>query len=207
MENFLQLIYEFFGNNSELLFLLTVIFDIVFGVLLFVRTKNKKIMEDLVMKYRTEQDALSKSIPSPVVKLSGTRFEYRLNKSTGLLEKTGEIDIDELVNSFDAQTLNAIYQRFFPNTPQDDAIYEYGCTNDDIDKMQDAFALAESYREKYKLPEDMHFSEIFAYVSKKNIELKEKIDFVEKIKSEAKKDGQSVSQEIENSSPNGQGEV
>lgn len=207
MENFLQLIYEFFGNNSELLFLLTVVFDIVFGVLLFVRTKNKKIMEDLAMKYRTEQTRNSSEFPSAKVEFSPFRDEFRLNKSTGEIEKTGVVDIDELVNSFDAQTLKAIYERFFPQTPQDDAIIEYTHTQDDLDLMQEAFAKAEEYRARYKIGEDVHFSEVFRIVNSKNKELKDKIDFVEKFKAEANKNGESVSQKIEDVAPNGQSKV
>lgn len=204
MENFIQLVYEFCGNNSELLFLLTVLIDVVFGVLLFVRTKNKKIVEDLAMKYRTEQTRNSGVLPSAKVEFSSFRDEYRLNKSTGEIEKTGQVDIDELVNSFDAQTLNAIYERFFPQTPQDDAIIEYSHTQDDLDLMQEAFAKAEEYREKYKIGPDVHFSEVFRIVNSKNKELKDKIDFVEKFKSEVKDNGQSVSQKVEDVASNGQ---
>lgn len=149
------------------------------------------------MKYRTEQTRNSGDMPSARVEFSCFRDEYRLNKSTGEIEKTGSVDIDELVNSFDAQTLNAIYQRFFPQTPQDDAIIEYSHTQDDLDLMQEAFAKAEEYREKYKISPDIHFSEVFNIVKSKNKELKDKIDFVEKFKAEVKKDGKDVTKEPE----------
>lgn len=172
-------IYTFITANADIISAIELVINLVVGVLIFIRTKNKKYLQEVIMEYRNEHYDKTKNEKQT---FSAVRSEFRLNKNTNMLEKTGEVNLDEFVNSFDAQTLKAIYERFFPVTTQDEAIAEYNSTGDKLDLMQEAFATAEEFRSKYNLPADMHFSDVFKYVETKNEELKNKINNVNLVK-------------------------
>lgn len=179
-------INQFLSEHSYLVEYLTIFIYVIFSVLLFKKTGDikylKGVVEDMV-KYRTENyRTAEKDEEQFSQKLSAVYPVYRLNKATGELEKTDDVvDFNDIVSSFEAQTLERIYQRFFPADDNTDVI-ELNSATDDLDKMQEAFALAEKYRSKYNLPDTLHFSEVLKEVGRRSSELKNKIELAEQVK-------------------------
>lgn len=131
-----------------------------------------------MIKYRTNNQT-----DSTFVGQSFDKFKpvYRLNKATGVLEETDEvIDIQEVVNSCKDMALNAVLERFLPSSIVGEDVAIVAKMQDDVDKMRDVLSLAEEYRDKYGLSDSLSTQEIFDTISKKSIELKEKIEEIKK---------------------------
>lgn len=131
-----------------------------------------------MIKYRTNNQT-----DSTFVGQSFDKFKpvYRLNKVTGVLEETDEvIDIQEVVNSCKDMALNAVLERFLPSSIVGEDVAIVAKMQDDVDKMRDVLSLAEEYRDKYNLSDSLSTQEIFDTISKKSIELKEKIEEIKK---------------------------
>ena len=168
---------------------LTTFISLLVALIVFFKTKDyKKFLEVLKdMKFRLP-NYLEKEEPE-VQTFSKLKPVYKLNKITGELEDTGEvIDIDEYVNSFKDQALQVVLERFMPALSHSDDVLEYQDTCSDLDLMQESFLVADSYRVKYGLSDDLSVRDVFKVVSDKAQELKKKVDaFSVKNKSEVVK--------------------
>lgn len=149
----------------------------IVAIILVLKTGNSKYLKEVYeeLKYRTSGSA-------EATKKSAQRFTslkpiYRLNKATNDLELTDEtIDITEIANSCKDYCMQAVLERFFPTEQPNDVVQEQvDLMQDDLDIMRSTFDLAESYRSKFGLSNDMSVNDIFEYVGKKSIELKEKL--------------------------------
>lgn len=178
----MDIVYKFLSENSVLIDYFTLFIYVVFSVLLFRKTGDIKYLKGVLedMKFRTSQ--FNKQTDNAKVTYSNIKPQYRLNKQTDKLEQVGTIDINEQVNSYDVQTLAKIYERFFPTSDIDDTIYEKNVIADDLDLMQETFSVAESYRQKYNLSEDLSMKEVFSSVKKQYDTLTEKINNYNKVK-------------------------
>lgn len=143
------------------------------------------------MKYKTETNFVDSSVQT----FSNLKPVYRLNKSTGKLEKTDDfIDIDEVVRSSLSTTLDYILDKFLPNSMGvSEEVFERDVLNDKLDVMQNAFEFSEELKTKYNLDPSLSMSEVFAKVKElsfnitKDIEEKQKVinsvkPIVEKVK-------------------------
>lgn len=180
MYEFLNIsIFNFFTVGQLLLFVVSILVTfLLFGkkglcsfLLSIIKGGIKKMIE-----YRTEKTLKTSK---------GQTFErfkpvYRLNKSTNELEKTDEvIDIQEIVNSQLSTCLDAILDKFLPFSDVSEEIVELDNFNDNLDKMQEASMIAESYRQKYGLSETLTQGEIFKEVQNRKLNLEKSIKEVQ----------------------------
>lgn len=195
----MDMVYKFLSENSVLIDYFTLFFYVIFSVLLFRKTGDIKYLKGVLedMKFRTSQ--FDKQTDNAKVTYSNTKPQYRLNKQTDKLEKVGIIDVNELVNSYDVQTLAKIYERFFPTNDIEDTVYEKNVIADDLDLMQECFSVANAYKEKYNLAADLSMQDVFSTVKKQYDSLTEKIDNYNKVKeyleNEKKKNDETQEQE------------
>lgn len=175
---------DFIINNLEII---KIIIYVILTVILFIRTGNKKYMEELKnMIYRKEnyQDKEKEKGQT----FSQFKPVYRLNKATGLLEKTDEVvDVNELVNSCKDACLNALLERFMPcQTIEDVAQVEVNAMQDDLDIATETVNLANYYKEKFALPVETSIEDVFKVVNQKSQELKTKIEQSKEVKGNEK---------------------
>lgn len=129
-----------------------------------------------MIEYRTEKTLK----PSKGQTFERFKPVYRLNKSTNELERTDEvIDIQEIVNSQLSSCLDAILDKFLPVSDISQEIVELDNFNDNLDKMQEASMIAESYRVKYGFPDTMTQGEIFEEVQSRKVALEKSIKEVQ----------------------------
>lgn len=198
----MQEFLTFLTDYDKLFSLISFIIMIIFSFLLYKKTGNVKYLMEVLdkMKYKTENNFKDTSMQT----FSNLKPVYRLNKSTGQLEKTEDvIDIDEVVRSSLTTTLDYILDKFLPNSMGiSEEVFERDVLNDKLDVMQNAFEFAEELKEKYKLDPNLSLREVFAKVKElsinisKDIEEKQKVvdsvkPIVDKVKdvTEIKKDG------------------
>lgn len=136
------------------------------------------------MKYRKVADITAETVYA--ADYSDARFKpvYRLNKTTGELEETGEVvDISELIDSSRDAALKACLERFFPEEEDADSVLEeeYSSAMDSLDEFNALQEVICQYRDEL----DMQFAsdaevmeavkkraeEIQARLSKKNQEV------------------------------------
>lgn len=173
-----MVLFSFLGVDFTLLDIIFLCFAFLYGIVMFFRTGDRKIFKEVLeemVSYKTAQTALT-------AELKGEEFQqfkpvYRLNKVTGELEKTDEvIDIVEFVNSFKDVALQSVLERFMPDVQNSiDNVFEYKKVVSDLDIMQESANLAEEYRLKYGLSDDLSISDVFSYVQKLSVDLKDKI--------------------------------
>lgn len=164
----MEIIQQFFSEYPELA---TLFYDVIkglvflLGFLVYKKTGNKKIMEvaSNMPKYKTEQTLTVQDGQT----FSNVVKQYRLNKATGLLEECGTLDVHELVQSCKEQTLNAVLERFFPQTQVDDVIVEHNGLLDDLDIAYDLQTRLDGYRERYNLDVSMSNTEVLAFMKEK----------------------------------------
>lgn len=148
------------------------------------------------MKYKTETTFQDTSVQT----FSNLKPVYRLNKSTGQLEKTEDfIDIDEIVRSSLTTTLDYILDKFLPNSMGvSDEVFERDVLNDKLDVMQNAFEFAEELKEKYKLDKNLSMTEVFAKVKEMSINISKDIEEKQKVINSVKPIVEKVKETTEN---------
>lgn len=134
---------------------------------------------------RTDLSALNEKTQGQ--KFTRTKPVYRLDKATNTLELTDEvIDVQEIIDSCKEQTLNAVLERFFPQTALDENIVVLNNMQDDLDIVQNLTNKANDYKIKYNLDPKLSVKEVFDIIQSKSVELKEKIKTLEAQKNEKK---------------------
>lgn len=173
----------FLKENYQLIIILL---TLVFGVIAYFKTGSNKLLNKSItslinllnkdggvdMEYRTEnyQDSLKKS------ELKGQTFSnklktYHLNKVTDCLEEDGVIDLQELVNSCVNTCLDEVLTKFFPETQVSDGVGVVDIKQDDLDVLQESFALADKYRGILGLSPDTSVADVFKAMEDKRVEL------------------------------------
>lgn len=191
------------GFIAEYSYIFSPLLSLLVAFLLFFDKKKFKEVINLI-KYRTENYLDSE--PRKAQTFENLKPIKRLNKSTGLLEETGEfIDIDELVKSSLSTTLDRILDRFLPaQDAEDELVAERNALADDIDVLQDSFTLAEEYKQRYSLDENMSTHDVFKKLNEMYADMSAKIAESQNIiknidkevnESESKKDAPKADQE------------
>lgn len=141
--------------------------------LLYFSNKSPKLQNiiqgvfEMIIKYKTEHTNKAKT-----QSFSDFADVYRLNKSTNQLEKTDEkVDIKELVNSNKDATLENILAKFLPDSDLDTAVRTSAKYQDDLDFMFQAAAIAEQYRDEFKLGDELSFGQVFNKLEEKKVNL------------------------------------
>lgn len=175
------LIQDFLSQYDKVISLVSFIFMIIFSLLLYKKTGNVKYLLEVLnkMKYKTETTFQDTSVQT----FSNLKPVYRLNKSTGQLEKTDDfIDIDEIVRSSLTTTLDFILDKFLPNSMGvSDEVAERDVLNDKLDVMQNAFEFAEELKTKYKLDSNLSLTEVFAKVKELSVNISKDIEEKQKV--------------------------
>lgn len=169
----------FFNDYGVYVF---VLLGYIVNLILSVKTGNKKYIKEMyenMIKYRTAnyQDNLGDS------KFSGQSFEdarfkpiYRLNKSTGLLEKTDDvIDVQEMLDSCKNMALESVMAKFLPSIETVNDTTELNNLTDALDSMLYATSLKEQYRKKYNIGDDVTDDKLEQYMFQKAKELELKL--------------------------------
>ena len=185
----LDIINHFLSEYSTLFEFVAVIFYVVFGFVIFLKTKNINYLTEVfdTMKkilYRTEGTALESSENLVGQSFDENKPTYRLNKASGELEQDGTVNVQELINSAVSVALERMLDKFLPQSTEiEEKTVELNSMNDDLDYLVEAFNKAEDYREKYNLSENLSIQDIYKVVSNKSNELVKQInDFTEKQK-------------------------
>lgn len=173
----MDIILDFISEYSYIFSPLLSVFVAI--LLLFDKIKLKEIIN--LIKYRTENYLDSE--PRKAQTFENLKPIKRLNKSTGQLEETGEfIDVDELVKSSLSTTLDRILEKFLPvQNAGDELVAERNALADDIDVLQDSFTLAEEYKQRYSLDDNMSTHDVFKKLNEMYSEMSAKIAESQKI--------------------------
>lgn len=112
------------------------------------------------------------------------RDDYLLNKVTNELEKKPiPVNVQEYIDSHIESALERALERFMPqNVEESDDVADYTERIEDLSSMAEAMDLAEDYRDRYNLPDDMSVKDIYAFVAQSAKELRERIVNKSKVK-------------------------
>lgn len=105
--------------------------------------------------------------------------QYKLDKhSDELIEKADMLDVQQLINSAVDTCLDRALARLMPEpTVEDGSISErLADTEDALDTLSEAFALADDYREKFNLSADLSVFDVFDRVRQYSDELQAQLD-------------------------------
>lgn len=147
-----------------------------------------------MIKCRQEDYLLDKDGNSTEKGQEFSKFEkvYHFNDQTGMCEETDElINVDELVNSARDCALSAMLERFMP-VYDDDDIGMSEEAHDRLDEVYHIGELAENYRERYNLPADYSFEQIFGFVKDESNKL---LDQIKNNKFGGAENGKEINQE------------
>ncbi len=157
------------AHETELIYAVLSFFIIFFSV-----KKDKRYLVNILgdikdMLYKTERTV------SKPQSFEGDNYQpvYRLNEVSGELEKTDEvIDIQELIDSCKKDALNFVLDRFLNDSYVDEIFETRNEYQDDLDMLTEIFQRADYYRDKFNMPADSQFSEIFQRVNDELTKLK-----------------------------------
>lgn len=175
-------VLEFLENNLQIVS--AALFSLAGIVLFFVNyLRTGKIDKELtefinkeleIMKFKTANDSRE-----PVAQqFSETIPDYTLNTRTNELERLPvDKDIQAYIDSYIDCALDKILERFLPITPPTDQQFvELEQMQTDLAQAGELFDLAEEYREKFNLDDNMSVSQIFEYVQQESDKLAKDLD-------------------------------
>ena len=194
-----------FDNLSYVLAFLGAIVSAVFAVVNFFRTGSiKKLFSDLDIIAKESEEMSRYRLPS-YREEDGTRatqtFDnkkktYIYVKSSNSLEESPElVDLQEVMNSFLNDSLDAIIKKYSEQLSYvppvadntEDYVGQYNDVRNALDYMTEAIEQAEDLREQFGLSDDMSIDQIYKYAQMKSEELKAKI--TEKVSPSVASDG------------------
>ena len=167
---------HFLTNYGSFIELIVYLF---LSVTLYIKTKDTKYIKEIYEKMKPiladsqEQKETMKQTFTSVVPV------YRLNKMSNILEKTEDfIDLQDVLNSYKDLALNNVLQKFMPVDSELDVVADTCATvKDDLDFLQESFAIAEEYKTKFNLDPSLSTAQVFAkmqeYKSNLDIRIKE----------------------------------
>lgn len=172
-------------NGDVVLAILSAVVGLLCFVVTFVRTGSIRKSIDNFKEVYVKYDTVDSKVKKPTSQsFSDYKDDYILNPATNELEKT-EIpkNIQAYIDSFVECALDRALQRFLPdNVVEDKVSYaDYTQKIDDLSIIGQSMELAESYRDKYNLPDNYSFAQIYEFVDKQASEIKSKIASYNKI--------------------------
>lgn len=119
--------------------------------------------------------------------------QYHFNAVKNILEELPDkLDTDQQIQSYKNIALDAVLDKFLPNVPERDVVVDrYNEQLDDLDVLLDAAGYAEDIRLKYKLDDDLSFTEVLNAVSDLSAKTLAKIKDLSKASKEDNKGGDS----------------
>lgn len=175
-------------NNLDLVDIIQFVVYLIFSLLLFFKSGNKKYLEDFMKKIENRDAFFMQSTPTQGQSFNKLKPVYRLDKSTNTLIQTDEfIDMQEIIDSCKDQTLDAVLERFFPESALTDSQLQVNKMQDDLDIVADIVNKANEYRIKFNLDPTLSVTDVFKHVNEQSNLLKEKIKNLEAQKNEKKK--------------------
>lgn len=172
--------FSFFGYDFSISEVISVSVSLFLAVFYGLKThdikKFLKEVNEIMYKFKTLQN--SQGAETEGQTFDRTKPVYRLNKSTGSLEKTDEkVDIIEMVQSCVQTTLESILERYLPNgnDKHSQDVYEYDRMQDDLDMLMNAGNRLDAWREKLGLSEFATFDDIQKAILQAHSELGKKI--------------------------------
>lgn len=132
----------------------------------FVKKNQRKEVNDLIYRkedYLTKEETPRQSFDKLVPK-------FTLNKSTNLLEQTGIVDLQELVQSSCECALDKILEKYGALPPVDlppvsgstEVPFDATDMRDDLLVLGDFLSEVEAIRARYNLPQDMSVPDVFS---------------------------------------------
>ena len=126
------------------------------------------------IKYLTEATAPA-SVPRKYTNFSP---EYQWNEKESVLEKVGEKDDQEYIQSFDSVALDKVFDKFLPEEVAevlgltrveftDDIVDGTVRDDDDLTVLGNILDGVEEFRERYKLPDNYTTAQVLRYVQDK----------------------------------------
>lgn len=192
MQEFIQEILPYVFSALSALF---------FGLSAFFSARsNKSINKELQVMAKTQQqtestakyraadyrDSVTPDTVPEAQTFNPLLKQYRLNKRTNQLEELDDpLDIQQLIDSKVETALDRTLARLSPQQPLDGAVTD--CTEDyqdDLDLIADAMDVAEDYREKLGLADDVPVDQVFQKMSTYAEEQLKKIELQRKAASD-----------------------
>lgn len=141
-------------------------------IIFFVNLANGKsfkssfaqLKEDIEsMKYRTADYQQQKNGTAPGQSFTPYRKDYFYDRSTGeLVEKELPVNVQDQIDSYKDVALKTVLNRLLPPGDEDDsAADDYYRLSRDLDTMLEAHDVAEEFKERYGLDEDLDMYEVF----------------------------------------------
>ncbi|UPW41564.1 hypothetical protein [Peromfec virus RodF8_54] len=177
----------FMFTSEFVVFLASIILSIIVFLVTFIRTgsvkKSISEVEDL-LKYRVAFSDKTTGAQS----FSETVPDYVLNSSTNELERLPvDKNVQQIIQSCVDTALNSVLEKFLNVTESDevaDLTDKYHSKTVDLAALADSIEIAETYRDKYNLPDNYTISDIYAFVDEQAKGIKERIGKINKESSE-----------------------
>lgn len=175
------------GNLDTILYMIVLACGAVFAIVNFFRTGNvKKLQNDFKeliekMNYRLPDYQEKKGFDNKTVSQdftgSNLKKDYVLNdKEDVLVEKPEKIDIQKMIDSCVETSLERALERYLPQNVQDvDEVEDFTTVSNDLESLSQVIDIAEEYRDKYGLSDDMSVSDIYSYINNLADDLKKGI--------------------------------
>lgn len=165
---------EMYGDR-----LVCAIISIVAFIVTLVRTGSiSHALMESDMKYRSANYK-----PDTKQVFTNQRTDYKLNPVTNELEALDEkIDVQKEINSVKPSTIDDMLDAFLPQFPEAYKTAQAECRElvDDLYELGHALDIAEEYREKFGLSDDMTANQIFDYIGQRHNDLSAKLTELKK---------------------------
>lgn len=172
------MIFQVLQDNFDVvIYLIILAAGSFFAIIQFFRTGNlKKLREDLLkvveeMKFRLPDYQSDKKFDSKTVSQdftgSNLKKDYVLDERSGeLLEKPEKIDLQQVINSCVESSFERVLEKYLPDCVQENTEpIDYTNTMSDLENLSQVLDIAEEYRDKYGLSDDMSVTDIYSYIS------------------------------------------
>lgn len=169
--------------------------------MVYTRMTGKSIDKELSMiKYTADGYTTVKDKEPKGTTFSNLIPQYRLNKATGMLEEAEPLDITALCNSSRNVELKELLARLESGTAEltQTVKTQYEDYSDDLDEMANALDIAEDYRERFGMNENVPVSDIFKRIEQERDKLKQSLETLEKAQEQPKQSEVQNAQETQN---------
>lgn len=180
MEN----IFDYF--TPDLFWFLICVFNFLCNVISFFRTgnlskKTKNYLEDFFMaKFSNFKSELNKKFSQS---FDTEVTQYRLNKSTGLLEELPDkIDLQQRIDSYKDTALQSMLSALDPVTSLDTAISTRNELMDELDALRSSMDFRSDMCEKYKLDPYLSFEDLEKELLSLSSEAKGQVEALSNVK-------------------------
>lgn len=188
---------------DDIIFCVIVGINALIGLFNLVTGGRYKKFTSEVQKLLTYRSADYRTNPQDIDK--GTVFsnlvpQFRLNKATGCLEEAEPLDVTALANSARNVELKSLLSKLEAGTAElsEQLKTQYEDYSDTLDDLANVLDVAEDYRAKFGLSDDVSVDDVFKRVAMERDKLKTSLDTImsaqNKTKSEVKDNAQEAVQ-------------